>query len=227
MTDMAQSVAGIALFSDLSAAQISDIDRRCRWHHVAADVEVFDKDSDTLDVYFICAGSVRILSQAAEREVALADIGQGRYFGELAAIDGLPRSARVVSLTDCVLASLDGPNFRQVVAQHPTIGLRLMERMAQVVRDLDHRVIDLSTTSESERVCAELLRLARPSPDHPGCLRVADMPNHKEIAAWIGSSREVVAQTIGELARDGVVKRRGMGLTIIDPTRLRLLARAA
>ena len=227
MTDTAQTLSGIVLFSDLSPQHLAEIEAKCRWHHLDGGDQVFDKNSDSLDVYFICAGSVRILSQAEEREVALADVGQGRYFGELAAIDGLPRSAKVVALTRCLLASLDGAAFRDVVARHPQIGLRLMERMTLVVRDLDRRVIDLSTTSESQRICGELLRLAEPAPSLPGCLMVPDMPNHKEIAAWVGSSREVVAQVIGELARDGVVKRRGMGLTIMDPMKLKLLARAA
>lgn len=227
MTGTEQTLAGIALLADLSREQISLIEAQCQWHSLAEGAQVFDKNSDSLDVYFIVAGSVRILSQALEREVALADLGAGRYFGELAAIDGLPRSARVIALTDCLLASLDGPRFRDMLLKHPQVGLRVMGRMTGVIRDLDRRVMELSTTSEAQRICGELLRLAQPLADKPELWHVVDMPNHKEIAAWIGTSREVVAQVIGELARDGVVKRRGMGLSITDLPRLRLLARAA
>lgn len=227
MTESVKTLADIALFADLAPHERAAIEAQCQWLRVGAEQQVFDKNSDSLDVYFIVAGSVRILSQALEREVALADLPAGRYFGELAAIDGLPRSARVVALTDCVLASLDGDSFRQVLLRHPQVGLRVMGRMCGVIRDLDGRVMELSTTSEAQRICGELLRLAEPMTDRPDLWAVADMPNHKDIAAWIGTSREVVAQVIGELARDGVVKRRGMGLTITDLPRLRLLARAA
>ena len=222
-----QTLAGIALLADLSREQLSEIETRCRWHRLAEGAQVFDKDSDSLDVYFIVGGAVRILSQALEREVALADLQAGRYFGELAAIDGLPRSARVIALTDCLLASLDGPGFRALLLHYPEVGLRVMGRMTGVIRDLDRRVMELSTTSEAQRICGELLRLAQPMADRPELWHVADLPNHKDIAAGIGTSREVVAQVIGELARDGVVKRRGMGLSITDLPRLRLLARAA
>jgi CRP-like cAMP-binding protein len=227
MTGTDATLADIALFAELSRQDLAAIETCCQWHRIGAEQQVFDRHSDSLEVYFIVAGAVRILSQACEREVALADLPAGRYFGELAAIDGLPRSARVVTLCDSLLASLDGPNFRQVLLRHPEVALRVMGRMTGVIRDLDQRVIELSTTSEAQRICGELLRLAEPMTGKPEVWCVADMPNHKEIAAWIGSSREVVAQVIGELARDGVVKRRGMGLTITDVQRLRLLARAA
>jgi len=227
MTGTVETLANIALFADLTPDELAQVEAQCQWLRVAAGQQVFDKNSDSLEVYFIVAGSVRILSQALEREIALADLPAGRYFGELAAIDGLPRSARVVALDDCLLASLDGAGFRQVLLRHPQVGVRVMGRMTGVIRDLDRRVIELSTTSEAQRICGELLRLAEPMADKPELWAVPDLPNHKEIAAWIGTSREVVAQVIGELARDGVVKRRGMGLTITDLPRLRLLARAA
>jgi len=227
MTGTDNNLANITLFDDLTPQELAAIEAQCKWQRVAAEQQVFDRNSDSLEVYFIVSGSVRILSQALEREVALADLPAGRYFGELAAIDGLPRSARVVALSDCLLASLEGPQFRQLLLRHPQVGLRVMGRMTGVIRDLDRRVIELSTTSEAQRICGELLRLAEPMTGKPELWAVADMPNHKDIAAWIGTSREVVAQVIGELARDGVVKRRGMGLTITDLPRLRLLARAA
>lgn len=218
---------GFELFAGITPGDLAAIEGRCSWHRFAAGDQVFDKESDTLEVYFVVSGAVRILTQSGEREVALADVLAGNYFGELAAIDRMRRSARVVATRDSVLASLEGPAFLDLLHAHPPVAVRVLERLTRIIRNLDQRVTDLSTASEAQRICGELLRLAAPDPGKPECWHIADLPNHKEIAAWVGCTREDVAQVIGELARDGVVRRRGMGLTIADLTRLKLMARAS
>jgi CRP-like cAMP-binding protein len=161
-----------------------------------------------------------------EREVALADVLAGNYFGELAAIDRMKRSARVVATRDTVLASLDGETFLELMREQSEVALRVLERLTRIIRNLDQRVTQLSTQDETQRVLGELVRLAVPDPAKPDNWHIPDLPNHKEIAAWSGTSRETVAQAIGELARQGVVRRKSMGLAICDWQRLQLLARA-
>lgn len=214
------------LFAGLPAAAIRQIEAQCSWHRFASGEQVFDKESDTLEVYFVVEGAVRILTQSGEREVALADVVAGNYFGELAAIDNMRRSARVVATRATVLASLEGESFLDCMRAYPEVALKVLERLTRIIRNLDQRVTKLSTQSETSRVFGELVRIAEPDPSRPDGWHIPDMPNHKEIAAWAGTSRELVAQAIGELARDGIVKRRGMGLMISDWTRLQLMAKA-
>jgi CRP/FNR family transcriptional regulator, cyclic AMP receptor protein len=221
-------LARVSLFSDVPAEAIRDIERRCHWYRFTAGEQVFDKESDTLEVYFVIEGAVRILTAAVDdREVALADVVAGNYFGELAAIDGMKRSARVLATRDAVLASLDGASFLDLMRTYPNIALRVLERLTRIVRNLDSRVTQLSTQGENQRVYSELVRLAQPDAARPDGWLISDLPNHKEIASWAGTSREQVAQAIGELARDGVVRRKGMGLVISDWSRLQLMAKAA
>ncbi|MGE5504512.1 MAG: Crp/Fnr family transcriptional regulator [Actinomycetota bacterium] len=218
----------VDLFADLPAEAVREIEGRCNWHRFASGDQVFDKESDTLDVYFVIEGAVRILTTVGdEREVALADVVAGNYFGELAAIDGMKRSARVVATRDSVLASLDGVGFLELMRRWPDIAVKVLARLTRIIRNLDTRVTQLSTQDESQRVMGELVRLAQPDPSRPDAWHIPDLPNHKEIAAWAGTSREVVAQAIGELARDGVVRRKSMGLVICDWARLQLMAKAS
>jgi CRP-like cAMP-binding protein len=221
------SIENIALFGDLPAEAVSEIGERCRWQRFAPGDVVFDRESDTLDVYFVVEGSVRILNVASDdRDVALADIPAGNYFGELAAIDGLRRSARVIALEESILASLEGPVFFQLMQAYPVIALKVLERLTRIVRDLDNRVTQISMQSENQRIWTQLVRLAEPDNTGIGWI-IRDLPNHKEIAAWSGTSREQVAQAIGDLARDGIVRRRSMGLVIRDLQRLQLMASQA
>lgn len=226
MDTIGGGLAGFELFSGLAPEAVREIEDKSNWHRFASGDQVFDSESDTLEVYFVVEGAVRILTQSGEREVALADILAGNYFGELAAIDRMKRSARVVATQDSILASLSGDDFLDIMHEFPPVALRVLERLTRIIRSLDKRVTQLSTLGENQRVCGELVRLSRPDPARPDGWCIPDMPNHKEIAAWSGTSREIVAQIIGELAREGIVKRRGMGLVIGDWSRLQLMAKA-
>lgn len=218
----------MSLFEGLSPEAIRDIEGLANWRRFEPDQQVFDKESDTLEVYFVVEGAVRILSPIQDdREVTLAEVLAGNFFGELSAIDGKKRSARVVAVRDSLLASIEGPVFVEVMKRHPIIALRVLDRLARIIRSLDSRVTNLSTLTENQRVVVELIRLAEPDPKVPNAWHIPDMPNHVEIANWAGTARELVAQTIGELARDGVVKRKSMGLVICDWSRLQLMAKSA
>ncbi|OIQ97910.1 cAMP receptor protein [mine drainage metagenome] len=218
------SLEGITLFEELPAEALHGIAQACRWQRYAPGQLVFDRDSDTLDVYFVVKGTVRISSTVSpEREVALADVGAGQYFGEIAAIDRQRRTARVVALEESLLASLGGPAFVGVMRDHSGVALKVMGRLTRIVRDLDHRVIRLLAQSESQRVWCQLLKLSESDPVHGGGI-IRDMPNHGEIATWAGTSRDCVARAIGDLARNGIVRRRTRGLVISDLDRLKLMA---
>jgi CRP-like cAMP-binding protein len=156
----------------------------------------------------------------------LANVVAGNYFGELAAIDGKSRSARVVAMEPSVLASVDGPAFIAFMMRYPIVAVRVLERFSRIIRALDSRVTDLSSLSEGQRIMLELVRLAKPDPRRADGFYIPDLPNHREIAGWAGASREAVAQTIGELARMGVVERRNMSLVVRDWEKLQALARS-
>ena len=115
----------------------------------------------------------------------------------------------------------------KLVASNPSVSLKLVMRLAKIIRSLDKGVAELSTLSESERVYSELIRIARPDPINPDNWTIPNMPKHNEIASWAGTSRETVAQVIGDLARTGVVERRNFGMAINDLQRLRLLAKSS
>jgi CRP-like cAMP-binding protein len=219
----------IKLLADLPPDAIREIETRCKWQRYAPGDVIFDENSESLDVYFLVEGSVRILRRGQDaREVSLANFVAGDFFGELAAIDGKPRSARVVVADEStILAALDGPTLLDAMTRHPQIALKMLKRFAAIIRALDGRVTALSTLGESERIYGELIKLARPDPRRQGYWVIPEMPKHQDLAGWVGTSREVVAQVIGELARVGVVDRKHMSLIIRDWNKLQLMARIA
>ncbi len=221
-----RTLRDIDLFAGLPAEALREIEQEATWHHFEEDDCVFDRHSDTLEVYFVASGAVRILSSGrGGQEVTLAVVKDGNYFGELAAIDGKGRSARVVAVGPCDLASLDGERFLAIMMRHPVVALRVMERFTRIIRSLDDRVTDLSTLSDTQRIYAELINMVEADPRRPNGRYIPEMPSHKEMASWTGTARETVAQAIGELARQGIVERRSKSLIVKDWPRLQLMAR--
>ena len=222
-----RDLSKIPLFADLAAGELREVAAAAKWHDVSAGETIFDQETDTLEVYCVVEGAVRILTIVGEREVTLAEIPGGNVFGEIAAIDGKPRSAKAVASVDSVLASIEGAAFIKLMLKYPSIAVKIIQRLARVVRGLDKRVTTLSTLTEEQRVVIELLRISEPDPKIPNGWYIPTMPVHSDLAGWSGTTRDLVAQTIGKLAREGIVKRRGMALVICDWPQLQLLGKVA
>ncbi len=216
---------GIRLFSGLPPEAIREVERRCRWRRYPAHVEIIDRDSEDRDVYFVVRGSVQIVNYSLSgRKIALASISGGSYFGELAAIDGRPRSAGVVVIEDCLVATMSPTTFNQLVLDHPQLAQHLLQRLARIVRACDDRIMDLSTLGAVQRVYIELLRLADHDPAGSDAWVIWPMPAQREIAGQASTTRETVTRAISHLVADGVVARKGKSLYIRDRARLEGLA---
>ena len=222
----------IKLLDGVPDEDLERLAESCTWREFEEEEPIIDQEQSSSDVLMIVDGSVRIMSEdpATGREVALANIEAGNYFGELAAIDGKGRSATAYALEPALIAMMDSTTFLRVMHDHPDAALEVLFRFAQIIRRLDTRVTELSTKSIDQRICAELLRLAEIDSrnswrlGHGEVWYVPSMPNHKELASWVGTSKEEVAKVIGQLARDKLVERKSMSLYIRDMGRLRLIA---
>lgn len=218
------SLSSIALFKSLSDAARAEVESRCAWRSYPKDAEVFNRHSESRSIYFIARGSVRIVNFASSgREVAYARVGEGGFFGELSAIDGRPRSASVVALEPTVCATLNPESLIEVLHQHPQVGIELMRRLADMVRESDDRILDLATLSAFQRVYAELLKLVRKDPVNPNSWLIHPLPTQLEIAAQASTTRETVARVLSQLSRDGLVERKSRTLYIRDYEGLREL----
>lgn len=222
----AQSLAQTGLFAALPTAQRQAIERRCRWRSYAEGEQIIDRETDSQDVFFVVQGLARVVNYSpAGREVSFDEIGAGGCFGELAAIDGQPRSASVVAVRPTLAASLPASAFREILDSHPPVGTALLKRLAEVVRDSTDRIMDLSTLGAHNRVYAELLREARtndPKSFEKGAnqARIRPIPVHSDIAARVSTTRETVARVLSDLSRKGIVERESDALVLRDVARL-------
>jgi signal-transduction protein with cAMP-binding, CBS, and nucleotidyltransferase domain len=88
-----QSLAGIELLAELTEAERQSLEKACAWRSYPAHEQIIDRHSDSRDIFFVVSGRVRVVNYSLSgREISFDDIETGGYFGELAAIDGQPRS---------------------------------------------------------------------------------------------------------------------------------------
>jgi len=219
------TLRGIELLSGLPTEELEKIEKTCRWKRYDKEEQIIDRQSDSRDIFFIVNGRVRVVIYSLSgREVTLDDNETGSFFGELAAIDGYPRSASVMALTETLVASLPPQQFADILSRHPEIAMKVMRRLAWVIRSATERIMDLSTLGANNRVHAELIRLASADLDEDSNFAViSPIPVHSEIASRVSTTRETVARVLNELARQGIVQRQKSSLMIADMDRLRAM----
>ncbi len=227
MNDTHHRLNSIRLFRGFDDDWLLRLEQKCSWRECDRDEVILDRDNRDSDVFFVTSGSVIVVNfSLSGREIALARIAAGSYFGELAAIDGEPRSASVIALEPCVIGVLAPQDFTELVTGDATLSVRLMRRLARIIRISDDRIMDLSTLGAFQRVYLELLRLSRTDPDHPETLIIDPMPGQKDIASQASTTRETVTRAISQLVADGVVERTKKRLLIADRHRFERLAAA-
>ncbi|SFP03241.1 cAMP-binding domain of CRP or a regulatory subunit of cAMP-dependent protein kinases [Variovorax sp. PDC80] len=211
----------IALLAGLSEQRLDQLAQQCLWHSVAAGKPLLLRAEQQGEVFLLVSGRVRVTTYSANgRQVTFRDSEAGEHFGDIAAIDGGPRSADVVTLEPCVVASLERAAFLALLRDEPLVAERVMQRLAALVRQLSERVIDLSTLGVQNRLHAELLRLARGAGFDGNQARLEPAPRHAALASQISTNREQVTRELNALVRSGVLRKDGRALVLEDAGRL-------
>jgi len=208
---------GVALLDGLPDARVDALARECAWRRCAAQQQIISREADDRDVYLIAAGRVRVTTYSAGgREVSFRELGAGECFGEVAAIDGRPRSADVIALEPTLVAALPPAAFWRLVREEPPVAERMLRRLADAVRGLSERVIALSTLGVQNRLHAELLRLAREAGVAGNAARIDPAPKHADLASRISTYREQVTRELSALVKRGILERGERALVIRD-----------
>lgn len=228
LTGMANlpSLKQLPFFAGVSEDILVVLAARSRWQIYASGEVVVDSGDPTDEVFFVAEGAVRVVVRTAlGYEAILNDLGAGSFFGELAAIDGVPRSANVTALQRTRLCAVPGPAFMDAALGSPVAGLRLMRLLASRLRAKDDRLLEFMALPVRQRLMAELLRLSR---DRGGGERTLSPPPQQHVlAARIGTRRETVSREMAEMARGGLltVGRRAIVLHRPDALQAEIEAR--
>ena len=215
------SLGIIGLFRTLPEEDLAAVAQRCIFRNYRAGELIIDRHSESKDVFFVLSGKVRVVNYSLSgREITLVDLIEGAYFGELAAIDGHPRSASVEAIDDVVVASLSSDAFIDLIRTHSNVAMVTILNLVRIVRTATARIMDLSTLGANYRVMAELLREALSHSDDGMTSRISPIPIHSDVASKVSTTRETVARVISDLTRKGLVKKDKSGLDFTNLEKL-------
>ncbi|UCH74602.1 MAG: Crp/Fnr family transcriptional regulator [Rhodospirillales bacterium] len=217
---MAGTLARIELLSGLPNAELEALARRCRWRRFGANQQVLAHLDPGTDVLFLVEGRLRVsIYSPSGKEVSFEDLETGQAFGELAAIDNKGRSSSVFALEPSYVAFIDAGGFLELLRADFEVARRVMIRLCRMIRLLDERVFEFSTLTVSNRIHAELLRLAGGESDRQSVV-IKPAPRHADIASRVSTHREAVTREMNALARAGILRQDRHALHILDLPRL-------
>jgi CRP/FNR family cyclic AMP-dependent transcriptional regulator len=169
-------------------------------------------------------GEVGISVPSAEgKEVMLAIVHAGEVFGEIAMLDGKPRSADAKALTACNLAVLDRRDVLAVLERNPTAWLGLVEVLCSRLRQTDQHLVEVALLGLPQRLAKTLLRIidaARSQTANRSELRLWQY----ELANLVGASRENVNKCLHEWQRAGIIRMEKRVIKIADRAALEAMA---
>jgi CRP/FNR family cyclic AMP-dependent transcriptional regulator len=216
-----KTLAGIEMFADLDPEERRRIEAWCRWRRYRNNERIIERGSESREVFFIIKGAVNVVDLSLSgREIAFAKVYEGDSFGELAAIDGQPRSASVIAAENTLIAVLSADRFLDILQNQVAVTFKVLQRLALMVREGDIRIMELSTLAATQRVYSEILRRARPDAAVRGLWIVRPLPPLREIASRVSTTRETVARALSQLYPTELVRRKGRNLYLMDRKKL-------
>jgi CRP/FNR family cyclic AMP-dependent transcriptional regulator len=165
---------------------------------------IVTEGDETDSLYVVLSGKARVfVADEKGREVQLNQLGPGEYFGEVT-LDGGPRSASVMAIEDTRCAIVKRGEFTPFLEAHPELALHIVRKLAHRVRELTENVRSLALMDVYGRVARLLLELAE---EKEGKLVIDEALTHRDIAARVGASREMISRIFSDLAEGGYVRR--------------------
>jgi len=183
------------------------------------------------EMYLLLDGRIRISCESISgRDITLCFLKDGGFFGEMALLDGEPRSATAYAESNGTLLVLRRADFQRFLNEVPGAGISLLAFLSRRLRKANDRIQDFALLTVRERLAALLSDLAEregePVPDHPGVL-LPPTVSHRALAGLLGTSRETVSRMYGEFKELGLVEQNGRRIMVLDLEGLRAIFAAA
>lgn len=200
MDDPLATLSRHRYFASLPPNILTAIRARVITRHYKKGALIYFEGEPSQGLYLVESGTVRIFKSSADgREQDLHHIPAGRSFGDAPALDGAPTIANADAMEPAVVHLLPRDALRGLMMRYPEIGLSISHVLAERVRELSALVGELSLRHVVSRLATVLLRLAEPG-------SVAVLPTRHELAAQIGTVREVAARGLRYLERLGAIR---------------------
>lgn len=205
------------VFKNSSDKLLDEVSKNLRIQDENAGVTIINHGDETNSLYLIIEGTL-LITQLAEdgKIVSLELLKKGQCFGEIAIIDGAPRSASVVSLGNVKLGILSENFVKGTLMNDLDFNNSLLLRFAGIVRSANIQIFSLITANARKRLLLQLVRLSKMIQGKPHERVLEKGLSHTAIGSFAGISRETVTRIIGELKSDEVISTNKNGEIVLN-----------
>lgn len=194
----------VPLFSGLDEVELEKLSKVSGRKRVERGASVVRAGENTDSLYILISGRAKVTNTDEEgREIILAWLGPGEFFGEMGMIDGSPRSANVVAAEACELLFLGKDALQRCMQDNFLVAMKLMKILVLRLREADRKIESLALLDVYGRVARLLLDMS----EVVGGNRVVKKKMSKQdMAKMIGASREMVSKVMRDLELSGYIR---------------------
>jgi len=222
ITGRAEVLRQVAVFADLSDKELAFLAGRASVKHFAANEFIFSEGDVCSGLFIVQSGAIKIFKMAPSgREQVLGVERAGNSVAELPVFDGGPYPASTIALEESDLLFVKKEDFRALCLEHPEVALKVLKVVGKRLRGLVGIIEELSFTTVRQRLVAYLLRIAGAAAGSKKSVELSLPVSHQELAAELGTVRELVSRNLSRLQAEGLIKIQARTVQIPDPAALR------
>ncbi len=212
----------VALFADLSDKELAFLGEHASVKHFAPNELIFSEGDMCQGLFIVQSGAVKIFKMAPNgREQVLSLERTGNSIAELPVFDGGNYPASTIAVEDSDLLFVRKEDFRTLCLEHPEVALKVLRVVGKRLRGLVGIIEELSFTTVRQRLIAYLLRIAAGATGTKKAVEVSLPVSHQELAAELGTVRELVSRNLSRLQAEGLIKLQARSVQIPDLAALR------
>ena len=203
-----QTLAKVPIFASLTEGELEFMAKRTVPRRYSAGELVFSEGEPCMGLYVVESGHVRIFKSSPDgREQVLSIDGPGSSIAELPVFDGGAYPASTIAIEDATLLFVGKQDFQALCLAHPQVGLKVLRVVGARLRRLVGIIEELSFSTVRHRLASYLYRLAQKSGKRTAEGLVVSLPvTNQELAAQIGTVRELVSRNLSRLQAEGLLK---------------------
>jgi len=207
-----------SIFASLTHAEMQDLCARVTSRHFQRGEMLFNEGDQCSGLFLVASGKIRIFKlSSAGREQVLAVEGPGSSFAELPVFDGGKYPASASAAEDAEVLFISRKDLQNYCREHPEVALKMLAVVGGRLRRLVGIIEDLSFTTVRQRLISVVLRLVQESGSATKQgLRVELTKSHQELAAELGTVRELVSRNLSRLQAEGFVEVDGRTIIVKD-----------
>ncbi len=213
----------VPLFAELPPADFQRCTEIAMARTFKRDEVIFRNDDPGSALFILTSGTVKVCIEDREgREAILKILYPYDFFGEMALLDGLPRSATVKAVEPCQVLVLQRDDFLQLIRDAPQIAMKMLAILSRRLRRTDERIASLVFSDAYGKVARMLLDLAAEKGTKTAHGIAIDAKlTRSELANLSGVSRETLTRILHEFERSGCLKTERQKILILNETVLK------